>query len=74
MLCYVRVFLLSVDHQLDHWPEQAERECRWVGPLQAAEMVREGELAEILRGGFPLIERLERKWELNPAKRPHLPR
>src|SRR5258708_3040434 len=30
MLCAVKVFLLSVDHQLDNWPEKEQREWRWV--------------------------------------------
>jgi 8-oxo-dGTP pyrophosphatase MutT (NUDIX family) len=69
MLLQVRVFLLSVDHQLDDWPEKAEREYIWVEPFKAAQMVLEGGLAEILRSAFPLIRRLEPK----KAKRLRLP-
>jgi 8-oxo-dGTP pyrophosphatase MutT (NUDIX family) len=61
MLCHVRVFLLSVEHQVDEWPEKAQREYRWVSPVEAAQMVREGGLAEILRCAFPIIKRLEPK-------------
>ena len=60
-LCYVRVFLLSVDHQVDVWPEKEQREWHWVHPIKAAQMVDEGGLAEIIRSAFPAIGRLEQK-------------
>jgi 8-oxo-dGTP pyrophosphatase MutT (NUDIX family) len=60
-LCYVRVFLLRVDHQVDEWPEKEQREWRWVDPIKAASMVDEGGLAEIIRSAFPAIGRLESK-------------
>jgi 8-oxo-dGTP pyrophosphatase MutT (NUDIX family) len=59
MLCRVKVFLLSVAHQVDEWPEKAQREWCWVEPARAAQMVEEGGLAEIIRGAFPFIRRLE---------------
>jgi 8-oxo-dGTP pyrophosphatase MutT (NUDIX family) len=46
----VAVFLLRVDRQLDHWPEQAERETRWFTPEDAAQLVAEPELAALLLG------------------------
>jgi 8-oxo-dGTP pyrophosphatase MutT (NUDIX family) len=52
-LCRVKVFLLSVDHQLNDWPEKATRECRWVTSDMAARMVDEGGLAELLLSAFP---------------------
>jgi 8-oxo-dGTP pyrophosphatase MutT (NUDIX family) len=55
-LCRVKVFLLSVDHQLEDWPEKEQRECRWVTPEKAAHMVDEGGLAEILRAAFPAVQ------------------
>jgi 8-oxo-dGTP pyrophosphatase MutT (NUDIX family) len=55
-LCRVKVFLLSVDHQLDVWPEKAQREYRWVTPQTAAHMVDEGGLSEILRVAFPAVQ------------------
>ncbi len=70
MLCYVRVFLLSVDHQVDEWPEKTQREWRWVDPVKAAQMVHEGGLAEILRSAFPSAIR----WESKRTKRRRLPR
>jgi 8-oxo-dGTP pyrophosphatase MutT (NUDIX family) len=59
MLCRVRVFLLSVDQQANDWPEKGRRETCWVEPTTAAQMVEEGGLAEIIRGAFPFISRLE---------------
>ena len=69
-LCRVKVFLLSVDRQLDVWPEKEQREQRWVDPIKGARMVDEGGLAEILRSAFPTIQ------QLNPraSQRRRLPR
>jgi 8-oxo-dGTP pyrophosphatase MutT (NUDIX family) len=53
VLCRVDVFLLHVDHQADDWPEKGQREMLWVDPAQAAEMVLEGGLAELLRRVVP---------------------
>jgi 8-oxo-dGTP pyrophosphatase MutT (NUDIX family) len=47
--CDVWVFLLRVDYQLDDWPEKAQRETRWFRPLEAAGLVTESGLAEVLR-------------------------
>ncbi len=49
LLCEVWVFLLWVDRQLDNWPEKNQRETRWFDPAEAAGLVDEGGLAEILR-------------------------
>jgi 8-oxo-dGTP pyrophosphatase MutT (NUDIX family) len=68
-LCYVGVFLLSVDHQVDEWLEKEQREWRWVDPIKAVQMVEEGGLAEIIRSAFPAIGRLEPK----KKKRQRLP-
>ncbi len=59
LLCQVKVFLLAVDHQEDDWPEREQRDSCWVDPQRAAQMVNEGGLAELLRGAFPTIRRLE---------------
>lgn len=53
VLCAVDVFLLRVERQVEQWPEQGQRELRWVDPEQAAEMVLEGGLAELLRWTVP---------------------
>ncbi len=49
ILCQVKVFLLLVEQQLDDWPEREQRETRWFGAVDAAALVEEGGLAEILR-------------------------
>jgi 8-oxo-dGTP pyrophosphatase MutT (NUDIX family) len=49
ILCEVRVFLLRVEHQLDDWPEKHERETRWFDADDAAALVEEGGLAEIIK-------------------------
>jgi 8-oxo-dGTP pyrophosphatase MutT (NUDIX family) len=54
-LCRVKVFLLSVDRQLDDWPEKDQREYQWVTPQKAAQMVDEGGLAEVILTAFPAI-------------------
>lgn len=58
ILCHVKVFLLSVDHQVDVWPEKEQRECRWLTPQRAARLVEEGGLAELLRIAIPTIRSL----------------
>ena len=57
LLCEVQVFLLRVDRQLDDWPEKGQREIRWFDPAEAAALVDEGELAEIVRLIFTSDER-----------------
>jgi 8-oxo-dGTP pyrophosphatase MutT (NUDIX family) len=69
-LCCVKVFILSVDHQVDIWRERGQREWRWVEPLKAAQMVDEGGLAEILRYAFPSVKQPGPK----QMKRRRLPR
>jgi 8-oxo-dGTP pyrophosphatase MutT (NUDIX family) len=54
-LCRVKVFLLSVDHQGEDWPEKEQRKCQWVTLQQAAHMVDEGGLAELLQAAFPAV-------------------
>jgi 8-oxo-dGTP pyrophosphatase MutT (NUDIX family) len=48
VLCEVRVFLLWVEQQLDDWPEKRERETKWFDASEAATLVDEGGLAEII--------------------------
>jgi 8-oxo-dGTP pyrophosphatase MutT (NUDIX family) len=48
VLCQVKVFLLLVEQQLDDWPEREQREIRWFGAADAAALVDEGGLAEIM--------------------------
>ena len=49
LLCEVWIFLFRVDRQLDDWPEKGQRETRWFDPADAANMVDEGDLAEVIR-------------------------
>ena len=48
VICEVWVFLFRVERQLDDWPEKGQRECRWFDANEAAALVEEGGLAEIL--------------------------
>lgn len=48
-LCQVRVFLLRVEEVLDDWPERVQRRREWFEPSDAARLVDEGGLAEIIR-------------------------
>jgi len=48
VICQVRVFLFRVERQLDDWPEKSQRETRWFDAEEAAELVDEGGLAEII--------------------------
>jgi 8-oxo-dGTP pyrophosphatase MutT (NUDIX family) len=52
MLCEVLVFLFHVEIQLDDWPEKHQRETRWFEPREAAALVDEGGLGEIIRLAF----------------------
>jgi 8-oxo-dGTP pyrophosphatase MutT (NUDIX family) len=49
LLCEVQVFLFRVDQQLDDWPEKDQRETKWFDAEEAADLVAEGGLAEIIR-------------------------
>ena len=44
-----QVHVFKVDRLEDNYPEAHERQRKWVSPDQAAEMVREPELQELLR-------------------------
>ncbi|HVZ10366.1 NUDIX hydrolase [Rhodopila sp.] len=48
ILCSVRVFLFRVERQLDDWPEKAQRRLQWFDAEDAADLVDEGGLAEII--------------------------
>ena len=45
----VDVFLFTVVRQLRKWPEKAQRRTRWHDPIDAAGLVREPDLASLLR-------------------------
>jgi 8-oxo-dGTP pyrophosphatase MutT (NUDIX family) len=46
----VRVFALEVESQSDDFPERRERKRRWLRPSEAAQLVAEPELKNILEG------------------------
>jgi len=48
ILCEVMVFPFRVEHQLDEWPEKGQREAKWFDAREAASLVDEGGLAEII--------------------------
>jgi hypothetical protein len=47
--CSVDVYPLQVRWQELDWPEKSSRRALWVPPLEAASMVWEAQLAEVLR-------------------------
>jgi 8-oxo-dGTP pyrophosphatase MutT (NUDIX family) len=47
--CEVRVFALEVKRQRKAWPEQKQREVRWLSAKAAAKTVRDAELRKIIR-------------------------
>ena len=50
--CETKVFRIEVESLSDDFPQKSERQRRWVKPEEAAEMVDEPELRDILRA-FP---------------------
>ncbi len=54
--CEVQVFPLEVKHQQKTWPEKGERELHWFSPTDAAKVVQEPVLREIIRS-FPRTRR-----------------
>jgi 8-oxo-dGTP pyrophosphatase MutT (NUDIX family) len=61
ILCRVKVFLLSVDHQLDTWKEKEQRECEWMTPQKAARLIDDRGLAELFRTALSAIRSLSAK-------------
>lgn len=47
--CRVEVFPMEVKQQRKKWPEKHDRTTKWFSIEQAAELVREKELADIMR-------------------------
>lgn len=48
--CQVRVFPLYVENIADKWPERKKRTRRWFSPQEAASLVAEADLAELIAG------------------------
>jgi 8-oxo-dGTP pyrophosphatase MutT (NUDIX family) len=71
VLCQVRVFSFRVEHQLDDWPEKAERETKWFDADEAAALVEDGGLADIIdsfSGSYVRFVTFS-KYELRHARR-----
>jgi 8-oxo-dGTP pyrophosphatase MutT (NUDIX family) len=49
MMCVVDVFPMEVSEQLQTWPEKAQRRVAFFPPVEAAGLVQEPELADLLR-------------------------
>jgi 8-oxo-dGTP pyrophosphatase MutT (NUDIX family) len=49
LLCQVDVFPLRVERQRKTWPEMTQRVTRWFTPEEAAELVDEPELAQMIK-------------------------
>jgi 8-oxo-dGTP pyrophosphatase MutT (NUDIX family) len=49
MVCEVRVFPLKVTRQTKQWPEKDQRQVKWLPAKEAAEIVQEDKLSEIIR-------------------------
>ena len=48
ILCDVDVFPMEVTELLDDWPERGQRERRWFTPAEAASLVEEAGLTQLL--------------------------
>jgi 8-oxo-dGTP pyrophosphatase MutT (NUDIX family) len=71
VLCRVRVFLFRVERQLNDWPEKNRRETKWFDANEAASLVDEGGLAEIIdrfAGSYVRFVRFP-KYELRHLRR-----
>ncbi|WP_312785383.1 NUDIX domain-containing protein [Brevundimonas sp.] len=51
--CVVAVYPLEVLIQLGAWPEDQQRQRRWMPQVEAAEAVHEADLAELIRNFRP---------------------
>jgi 8-oxo-dGTP pyrophosphatase MutT (NUDIX family) len=47
--CQVETYLFHVEQELDDWPEKLERERRWMTPDEAARLVSDVGLVEVLK-------------------------
>lgn len=52
--CVVAIYPLEVFIQLGAWPEDAQRERRWMSQADAAGAVHEPDLAQVIRGFAPV--------------------
>jgi 8-oxo-dGTP pyrophosphatase MutT (NUDIX family) len=56
-LCKVEVFPLKVKGQAINWPEKNQRTCEWFSASEAAELVQEPELRDLLHRFRTKIEK-----------------
>ncbi|HEY8070613.1 MAG TPA: hypothetical protein VIE47_01440 [Methylocystis sp.] len=56
-LCRVDVFPLQVVRQRKSWPEKDQRVTEWFTPAEAAELVHEPELSELIKAFEAMISR-----------------
>jgi 8-oxo-dGTP pyrophosphatase MutT (NUDIX family) len=54
-VCIVEVFLLHITELLDEWPEEGERERRWVAAEEAVEVLQEEGLKGLIRKVSPML-------------------
>ena len=57
LLCRVDVFPLQAVRQRKSWPEKDQRVTEWFTPAEAAELVHEPELSELIRAFEIMISR-----------------
>jgi hypothetical protein len=57
LLCRVDVFPLQVVRQRKSWPEKDQRVTEWFTPAEAAELVHEPELSELIKAFEAMISR-----------------
>jgi 8-oxo-dGTP pyrophosphatase MutT (NUDIX family) len=60
LLCRVDVFPLRVVRQRKTWPEKSQRVAKWFERMEAAQLVQEPELAELI-ANFSVADRREKK-------------
>jgi 8-oxo-dGTP pyrophosphatase MutT (NUDIX family) len=72
-LCQVRVFSFRVESQLDDWPEKQQRETRWFDAEEAAELVEEAGLHEIITRFAGSYVRFVASRKSKLSKKRHLP-
>lgn len=60
LLCRVDVFALRVARQRKTWPEKSQRVAKWFGRMEAAQLVQEPELAQLIED-FSVADRREKK-------------
>ncbi len=57
LLCSVDVFPLRVARQRKSWPEKNQRVTEWFTPAEAAELVHEPELSELIKAFAEIFSR-----------------